>query len=199
MRNKKIFEDQNPNLDLCCSRSLSMFTTYAKIKRPKSIKFFSRHLYPRNSSLGFFYGSSMEGKCGSGMVVKMNDNHFFNLWMGSRIRSTTRVEMMRMWGVLFFADRIGIDSINTIDDLKILIEWEKGNFSLQVSQLNQWGGRVNSLIESLHRISFTHIYRCFNEEAYMLSKLNVNCREGILYVKQFMEDSLIFEGSVDIF
>ena len=98
------------------------------------------------------------------MVVKMNDNHFFNLWMGSGIRSTTRAEMMRMWGVLFFADRIGIDSINTFDDLKVLIEWEKGNFSLQVSQLNQWGGRVNSLTESLHRISFMHIYRCFNEE-----------------------------------
>ena len=133
------------------------------------------------------------------MVVKMNDNHFFNLWMGSGIRSTTRAEMMRMWGVLFFADRIGINSINTFDDLKVLIEWEKGNFSLQVSQLNQWGGRVNSLIESLHRISFMHIYRCFNKEVDMLSKLDVKCREGILYVKQFMEDSLIFEGSVDIF
>ena len=132
MRNKNIFEDQNPNLDLCCSRSLSMFTAYAKIKKPKSIKFCFQHLYPRNSSLGFFYGSSLEGKCESSMVVKMNDNHFFNLWMGSRIRSTTRAEMMGMWGVLFFAERIWIDYISIFGDSKVFIEWAKGNYSIQI-------------------------------------------------------------------
>ena len=41
MRNKKIFEDQNPNLDLCCSRSLSMFTAYAKIKKSQNQSSFS--------------------------------------------------------------------------------------------------------------------------------------------------------------
>ena len=30
----------------------------------------------------FFYGASKKGYCGCGMVLKINESHVFNLWMG---------------------------------------------------------------------------------------------------------------------
>ena len=50
------------------------------------------------SVVGFFDGSSKEGKCGCGMVLKLNDQHYLNLWMGGEVVSNTREKNLGLWG-----------------------------------------------------------------------------------------------------
>ena len=71
----------------------------------KSTKVISQPYFPSYLAIASFNGSSVDGKCGSGMVIKINDSHFFNRWMGSGVRSNTRTELLGMWGVLFFAEK----------------------------------------------------------------------------------------------
>ena len=68
------------------------------------------------SAIALFDGSFVDGKCGSGKVIKINDDHFFHIGMWSGIGSNTRVELSGIWGVLFFVEKLGIDSINIFGD-----------------------------------------------------------------------------------
>ena len=67
----------------------------------------------------YFVGYSIEGNCGSGMVVSLNENHVFNIWMGGGWGRNTKVKLISMWGVLFFAKSCGIDSIKIMGDSKM--------------------------------------------------------------------------------
>ena len=44
-------------------------------------------------------------------LVKLNDQHYFKLWMGGEEGSNTKEELLGLWGVLFFAFKCGIDSL----------------------------------------------------------------------------------------
>ena len=143
------------------------------------------------STVGFFDGSSKEGRCGCGMV---NDRHCFNLWMRGEVGSNTKPELLG----LFFANKCGIDTLNIYGDSKIIIEWAKGNYNLQVIHLKSWCRRTTLLINFFNQISFMHISRIFNREADRLSKLAVNCNFGTLYFQEVQEDKISMEGSVTL-
>ena len=66
----------------------------------------------------------MDGCCGSGMVLMLNKDHIFNLWMGGGKGSNTRVELMGLWGVLKFDALNGIVSLTFFGNSKVIIEWE---------------------------------------------------------------------------
>ena len=105
------------------------------------------------STLDFFDGSSMNGLCGSGMMVKLNESHWFNLWMGGGHGNNTKAELLGLWGAMFFANKCGIDSLNIYGDSKIIIEWAKGNYNLQINLLNSWCKRTRLLISEADMFS----------------------------------------------
>ena len=69
----------------------------------------------------FFDGASVEGCCGSGMVLMINKKHILKLWMGSGKGSNTMVELLRLWGFLHFATQNGIVSLKIYGDSKVII------------------------------------------------------------------------------
>ena len=50
-------------------------------------------LYPPSftpfSTVGFFYGASQSGKCGCGMLIKLNTYHVIGFWMNVGVESNT--------------------------------------------------------------------------------------------------------------
>ena len=79
------------------------------------------------------------------MIVKINENHYFKLWMGRDKGSNTKAQLLGLWGVFFFSNKSGIDSFSIFGDLKVIIEWEKGDFNLQVLLISFWCRRVKGL------------------------------------------------------
>ena len=61
------------------------------------------------------------------MVVRMDQYYYFNLCMVGGVGSNIKAELLDLWGVLFFAVKNGIDSINIFGDSKVIVEWAKGN------------------------------------------------------------------------
>ena len=66
----------------------------------------------------YFNGASSNGECGCGMVLFLNNDHFFKVWMGGGIGSNTRAELINLWGILCFASHIGIDALNILETEK---------------------------------------------------------------------------------
>ena len=76
-------------------------------------------------------------------------------------------------------------------DSKVIIEWIKGNYSLQVMQLKHWCLRVKSLLSFITQISFWRVSKIFNFKVDILSKKVVNLKEGHLLFHQTMEGQIV--------
>ena len=70
--------------------------------------------------------------CRSGMGIMIRKDHIFKLWMGSGKGNNTKVELIRLWGVIHFVDSIGIDSIKILGDSKVITEWDLGRYKLHM-------------------------------------------------------------------
>ena len=105
---------------------------------------------------------------------------------------------MSIWGLLQFSTLIGISDISIYGDSKVIIEWLKDNFNLQVMLINQWCQRVKSLKGSFKQIYFRHISRNFNARADNLSKDVISIKYGTLWIHEFLEALLIHEEEVDL-
>ena len=76
------------------------------------------------SSLWLWYGCYL--KQGSLFFIKV----------GWRQGTSTKAELMSVWGLLQFASIIGILDINIYGDSKVIIEWLKENYNLRVLLIN---------------------------------------------------------------
>ena len=75
-----IFEGKPLNVFARCVRILSLYKDYALIdiiKRPQKIT----NLPALTYATGFFDGATKNGICGVEIVLKLNDDHHFKLWM----------------------------------------------------------------------------------------------------------------------
>ena len=99
---------------------------------PKNPKQLSSLSYVLNSAFGFFDGASCEGKCRCGMVLKLNESHFFRLWMGSGIGSNAKAGLLGCWALLEFTRMIELNALQVFGDSKAIIQWEKGKYILKI-------------------------------------------------------------------
>ena len=106
MRNKSIFESIIPNVNQCSIQSISLFKEFSSKSQLKKQKLLYKPIPVSFSVLGFFDGSSADGCWGSGLSVKINENHYFKLWMGGDKGSNTKVELLGLWGVLFVCQQM---------------------------------------------------------------------------------------------
>lgn len=63
------------------------------------------------------------GKCGAGMTLYLNDNHYFHLKLGVGVGTNTRVELIALWGFLSFSKSKDIFQIQIASDSKVIISW----------------------------------------------------------------------------
>ena len=118
----------------------------------------------------FFNGAQQEGKCGAGMVIRLNDSHVINLNMGVGDGTNTFVDLISLWGLLWFTKKRGLLQLQIFGDSKIVIDWVNGLNSLQSLSFYCWLRRTDILKSCFHILSFKHIYRVFNSDVDFLSK-----------------------------
>ena len=115
-----------------------------------------------NFPLGFFDGAHKDGWCGVGVILHLRRNHFFRLSTGLGHVTNTFVELMALWGILWFSRKRGILELRVVGDSKDVIDWENGKNSMRSLNLSHWMKRVQMVIQHFASISFSHIYRNFN-------------------------------------
>ena len=64
-----------------------------------------------------------------------------------------------------------VENVSIFCDSEVIIDWAKGDSSLHSLRLGHWASKVHKLISSFRNISFLHVYREYNTEANLLSKL----------------------------
>lgn len=116
-------------------------------------------------SIGYFDGAQSNGWCGAGMVLRIRVGHYIFLRMKAGGGTNTQVELLALWGLLWFARLTGIPSLRVAGDSLCIINWIMGNSSLNVLHLHHWMTRVQVLKEAFDHISFKH-----NMDADRLSK-----------------------------
>ena len=70
-------------------------------------------IFNKDMAWMFFDGACKgeEGRCGGGMVLYLNENNYFLLKLGIGIGTNTRLELLSLCGILFFAYSKGISSL----------------------------------------------------------------------------------------
>ena len=186
-----------PNVDFIVTKSLSLFKEFVTDIRISSKKVLHKPLLSLFVGVGFFDGSSKEGRCGSGMAMKLNE-HIFNIWMGGDKGSNTRDELLGLWGILFFAKNCGIDSLIIFGDSKDVIEWVKGPFNLEVINLKIWCKRIKVLEKYFFNLFFMRISREYNSEADNLLKMATSYVFGKIFFQEVIEGMISVEDLIII-
>ena len=88
---------------------------------------------------------------------------------------------MALWGLLCFARKLLLESLWTIGDSKVLIDYVNQKVTINVNSIIQWMERIKTLKESFEEISFHHVYREKNIVANQLSKEGLDVRYGVMF------------------
>ena len=75
-----------------------------------------------------------------------------------------KVEVMVLWGLLYFASRLCINKLMVVGDSKVVIDWIAGIFFLIILYLNSWKSKIMSLKDTLNGVKFMHVHKKFNTE-----------------------------------
>lgn len=114
--------------------------------------------------------------------------------MGTNIR----VEVIALWGLLFFARHINLGQINIYGDAKIVIDWINERANLNAPMLTGWMERILNLKYSFDLISFSHVYREHNFLAESLSKKGLSATLGRSHFQFFQNGHRREEGSIPL-
>ena len=84
-------------------------------------------------------------------------------------------------------------------DSKVIIDWVNGKSSLHSIFHQHWMIQVKRLIQSFEKMTIFHIYRIFNNEAYLLSKQAIKDMNGFLLFEESLRENLIDYGYYYVF
>jgi len=100
--------------------------------------------------------------------------------------TNTRAELLGVWKNLMLASHLSFHKLQVPSDSKVVIDWLSNIGRLQASAIEGWKSKINDLIKSFHAISFDHIYKEFNVEVYLLSKLALREPKGRITYYQWI-------------
>ena len=96
----------------------------------------------------------------------------------------TKAELLALWSLLKLAKDKHIEALNILGDSKVIIEWERKKYHLQVNQLYGWSTRTTELISNFQHINFQHYYKMYNSIADILSKRGLRVSKGYVYIEE---------------
>ena len=73
----------------------------------KLTKVVLRFLFSRGTIIGHFDGAKKNGWCGSGMVLKLKEEHYIKLKMGFGKGTTITTNLISLWDLLWFGNMRG--------------------------------------------------------------------------------------------
>lgn len=145
-----------------------------------------QHPYP----YGFFDGAAKFGDCGAGFVLKLGQDHFIHVILKAGSSSNNRAKLVALWALPWYTAEKDFGLTHIYGDSLCVIEWAKGRADLNILLLKLWLSRVRALINKLPNLSFSHLYRCFNEEEDKLSKTSLGDMDGLFHCKEFVDGTL---------
>ena len=83
----------------------------------------------------FFYGAATESIGGAGICIWLNEQHFFSIKLGCGGSTNTRSELLALWASLYIAKDIGLPYLHIFGDSTMIINWEKGESTLDMVNL----------------------------------------------------------------
>ena len=156
--------------------------------------FFNNHI-----SISYFDGAQNDCICGVGMVLKVKNNHSINMWMSVGLIANTKVELLVLWGWLWFAQKRGIFNLQIARDSIVMINRVVGRWIMQVLHHDQWSNRVWELKQWFSDKALAHIYRYFNCVADSVWNKVVGDMDGFMHFEEIVDDCMIDKGSIVIF
>ena len=123
---------------LCVIKGINLFKEYQNAIKEKNPKILYVPFHNCFLDVGYFDGASSNGEFSCGMILFLNNDHFFNPCLGGGLVSNTKVELLSLFGLLHFASLIGILDINICGDSQVIIDWLNGSSNLHVLLLKHW-------------------------------------------------------------
>ena len=80
--------------------------------------------------------------CVAGTLLKLNEEHVFNLKLNCGHGTNTKVKLFSLWCLVKFFSMMGIDTLHIFGDSLVMVNWEKQIWPLQVISLDQWCFRI---------------------------------------------------------
>lgn len=164
-RNAAVFQDLRPNPYRVGIKATALFKAYSRRKAFKKHRILIPPTFESGISVGFFDGAQQLGLCGAGMVLYIRRGHYLLLRMGAGPGSNTQAELVALWGLLWCARHRGLPRVQVAGDSLCIINWIGGLAALNVIHLEQWKTRILELKAFFELVSFTHVYREYNQEA----------------------------------
>ena len=121
-RDLVIFYNQDSNISILCTKTLTVLFDYLKKKEPKG-----QGISPFPLFLKFFLSDILmvftKGKMWRGNVLHINRDHSFHVWFSCGHGENTKVKLLSLWGHLLFPTRCGVISLQVVGDSHFIIEW----------------------------------------------------------------------------
>jgi ribonuclease HI len=104
--------------------------------------------------------------------------------------TNNRAELLGVWALLTVATRLHIHDLQVFRDSRIVIDWLNKRGKLQILNLHCWKERIKELVKGFRSLSFTHIFREFNQQEDTLSKRALDLQEGNIFYSQSVDGHL---------
>lgn len=104
-RNKIIFEDKTTTPQLIASNILAIANLFTLVQKPPRTRNPGQEVIDKTVPWGYFDGAA-QGEptvCGVGVVLHLNEDHFFRLKWGLGEGTNNRAELLALYMLLIFA------------------------------------------------------------------------------------------------
>ena len=86
----------------------------------------------------FFDGATKGEICLVDVVLRLNKDHFYTLKLNCGYGNNTKDEFISLWCFSKVASSFGSDFIKQIGDYKVIVNWAKCLYNMQVIDLQKW-------------------------------------------------------------
>ena len=148
---------------------------------------------------GFFDGASARGVGGVGFCLYLSKTHSFEFALGTGPGTNTKAELIGLWALLHTAQMMGIPKLKTYGDSLVIINWANGIASLSPPDLYHWCRDIRKLCSCFLELSFSHIYREYNQLADRLSKKALTLAPGSGDYSDFFYGHLVSRDMIVLF
>lgn len=113
--------------------------------------------------------------------------------------TNTCAKLIGIWSLLFCTNFLGLKHLQVLRDSQVIINWALGKAQVKSLELNHWLENIKNMMNEFTWLSFNHVCRELNKEAYCLSKLDLGVMDGRIQFSIYSAGSVLRAGHLVIF
>jgi ribonuclease HI len=182
-RNRALFENRSPSTLAVFYRVLATFSWQPSTLKPFIYKELDLRL-PAGFTLACFDGAAQANGscCGAGGFFRAHPERITKWSLNCGRGTNTKAELLGLWVTLSLASCWNITHLHICGDSKVIIDWISKKSLLHSIHTESWKQKTLDLASGIPNLSFQHVYRVFNREADILSKLALREEPGLLSI-----------------